>query len=420
MASKLSSKEIQGRLRACKKNLSTEAYLNECFALLSSEAYIREYKLMLVAGKVQQHDFLKECHLWAPRDLFIRELIICSSTTDEFFHAFNAYATNNYFRMRIEIRSFRDAFPSQSDARAKQYAMLESMLSVVMEAMTKATASVVFKDIFNDARFAEYLACFLQWAKAKECIGVYLKKCKRVLTQERLREEVEKIIDERKMLAATSRSPMIANSYTTPEVQLLEIARDVACISVSSVSEDQASSIAQNPSATPEVQLEIARDGACRSVSSVPEGQASSIAQNSSATPEVQLEIARDGACISVSSIPDAQASTTTKKRSRNRAETPSLPKRIRTLGGRTNVTEDARKYFQNYVLNFSNAFELGQPFISVRDDKRFCLYFDVLRKYGISSVEDIEYITEFQFFEILECLKDIPRKKLLCAFFEI
>jgi hypothetical protein len=187
------------------------------------------------------------------------------------------------------------------------------------------------------------------------------------------------------MLAATSRSPMIANSYTTLEVQ-----------------------------------LEIARNGACRSVSSVPEGQASSIAQNSSATPEVQLEIARDGACISVSSIPDAQASTTTKKRSRNRAETPSLPKRIRTLGGRTNVTEDARKYFQNYVLNFSNAFELGQPFISVRDDKRFCLYFDVLRKYGISSVEDIEYITEFQFFEILECLKDIPRKKLLCAFFEI
>ena len=93
MASKLSSKEIQGRLRACKKNLSTEAYLNECFALLSSEAYIREYKLMLVAGKVQQHDFLKECHLWAPRDLFIRELFICSSTTDEFFHAFNAYAT---------------------------------------------------------------------------------------------------------------------------------------------------------------------------------------------------------------------------------------------------------------------------------------------------------------------------------------
>ena len=95
-------------------------------------------------------------------------------------------------------------------------------------------------------------------------------------------------------------------------------------------------------------------------------------------------------------------------------------PKRIRRPYVRKVVTEEARKLFQAYVIDFLEKYRTMNTWtIAVKPGKANHLFFEIVGKHGIRFVEDLAEIPDYVIFDIAECLKDIPKKRFIQANFE-
>jgi hypothetical protein len=146
--------------RVLKNILPPVKYMDELRAAVSDSEWIDQYRKLLTRGEVDQKTYYNELYAHCSAEVCMREVILCSGSTNEIFHQFVRLSTFTQEPEPFEIAIGK--FKANDGWRFFEY--LQSFVLLVLQEKEQTGK---FRDIFDDPRFFPLIEKYLRMSPSK-------------------------------------------------------------------------------------------------------------------------------------------------------------------------------------------------------------------------------------------------------------
>ena len=146
--------------RVLKNILPPVTYMDRLRAAISEGEWIDQYRKFLARGEVDRKTYYHELYTHCTAEVCMREVILCSGSTNEIFHQFVRLSTFTQEPEPFEIAMGK--FKANDGWRFFEY--LQSFVLLVLQEKEQTGK---FRDIFDDPRFFPLIEKYLRMSPSK-------------------------------------------------------------------------------------------------------------------------------------------------------------------------------------------------------------------------------------------------------------
>lgn len=158
-------------------------YMDEIKPVISDKEWLHQNRKLLSRGEVDRKTYYHELYAHCTAEVCMREVILCSGSTNEIFHQFVRLSTFTQEPTPFEIAMGK--FKANDGWRFFEF--LQSFLLLVMQEKEQTGK---FRDIFDDPRFLPLIEKYLRMAPSKLSPEEYQSKCSIITTAIKVEEPI--------------------------------------------------------------------------------------------------------------------------------------------------------------------------------------------------------------------------------------